>query len=60
LVPIINHIILTDSIVNTDTRASYNALGISDFHRVWINRSGLFADRNNHTNGIENFWNYAK
>jgi transposase len=25
-----------------------------------INHSELFADKNNHINGIENFWNQAK
>ena len=35
-------------------------LDISDFHHVRINHSELFADRNNHINGIENFWNQAK
>jgi transposase len=26
----------------------------------WISHSELFADRQNHINGIENFWNQAK
>ena len=26
----------------------------------WINHSKLFADKQNHINGIENFWNQAK
>ena len=60
LMPIINRMILPDSIVYTDTWASYNVLDISDFHHVRINHSELFADRNNHINGIENFWNQAK
>ncbi len=28
--------------------------------RYRINHSKLFADRHNHINGIENFWNQAK
>ncbi len=60
LMPIINRMILPDSIVYTDTWVSYNALDISDFHHVRINHSKLFADRENHINGIENFWNQAK
>ena len=60
LMPIINRMILLDSIVSTDTWANYNALDISDFHHARINHSELFADRNNHINGIENFLNQAK
>ena len=60
LMPIINRMIVPDSIVYTDTWASYNALDISDFHHVRIHHSKLFADRDNHINGIENFWNQAK
>ena len=60
LMPIINRMILPDSIVYTDTWASYNALDISGFHHVRINHSELFADHDNHINGIENFWNQAK
>ena len=33
---------------------------ISDFHHFRINHSELFADKQNHINGIENFWNQAK
>lgn len=39
---------------------SYNALDVSDFHHMRINHSNLFADKQNHINGIENFWNQAK
>ena len=35
-------------------------LDVSDFHHFRINHSKLFADRHNHINGIENFWNQAK
>ena len=33
---------------------------VSDFKPYRINHSLLFADKKNHINGIENFWNQAK
>ena len=35
-------------------------LDVSDFHHFRINHFKLFADRHNHINGIENFWNQTK
>ena len=35
-------------------------LDVSDFRHYRINHSKLFADKHNHINGIENFWNQAK
>lgn len=60
LMPIIQHKIVPDSIVYTDTFRSYNALDITNFKHERINHSKLFADKKNHINGIENFWNQAK
>ena len=60
LLPIIQGKVTPDSIVYTDTFRSYNALDVSAFHHMRINHSKLFADRRNHINGIENFWNQAK
>ena len=60
LMDIMQHKIVPDSIVYTDSWGSYNALDVSDFRHYRINHSELFADRNNHINGIENFWNQAK
>ena len=60
LLPIINHMIVPDSIVYTDTLPSYNALDVSSFHHIRVNHSTTFVDRHNHINGIENFWNQAK
>jgi transposase len=60
LLPIIEEKVEPDSIVYTDTFKAYNALDVSDFHHMCINNSELFADRQNHINGIENFWNQAK
>ena len=60
LLPIIKRKVVPDSVVYSDGRRGYNALDISDFHHVRINHSKLFADRDNHINGIEKFWNQAK
>jgi len=60
LMPIIREKVLPDSIVYTDHLRSYNALDVSEFHHMRINHSKLFANKNNHINGIENFWNQAK
>ena len=60
LLPIIEEIVTPDSIVYTDTFKAYNALDVTEFHHMRINHSKLFADRGNHINGIENFWNQAK
>ena len=60
LLPIMERMILPDSIVYTDGFSSYDALDVSDFHHVRINHSERFVDRQNHINGIENFWNQAK
>ena len=49
-----------DSIVYTDCFLAYDALDVSDLHRKRINHSKLFADKQNHINGIENFWNQVK
>jgi transposase len=60
LMPIIHQKVVPDSIVYTDTFRSYNALDIAHFKHERINHSKLFADKRNHINGIENFWNQAK
>lgn len=52
--------IAPDSIVYTDTFKSYNVLDVSEFKHYRINHSVLFANKGNHINGIENFWNQAK
>ncbi|NJD85109.1 transposase, partial [Candidatus Erwinia dacicola] len=47
----------------TDNFASYDVLDVSDFKHYRINHSTQFVDkkdRQNHINGIENFWNQAK
>ena len=60
LMPIIKRKVVPDSIVYSDGWKGYNALDISDFKHFRINHSKLFADKQNHINGIENFWNQAK
>ena len=60
LMPIMKRKIVPDSIVYSDSFRSYNALDISEFKHYRINHSKLFADKQNHINGIENFWNQAK
>ena len=60
LLPIIKEKVRPDSIVYTDTFHAYNALDVSDFHHCRINHSNRFAEKHNHINGIENFWNQAK
>ena len=60
LMPIIEEKVIPDSIVYTDCWRGYNALDVSEFKHYRINHSILFADKENHINGIENFWNQAK
>ena len=60
LLTVITKKIMPDSIVYTDCLGSYDVLDVSGFTHQRINHSKLFADRQNHINGIENFWNQAK
>jgi transposase len=60
LMPIIRERVIPDSIVYSDCWRGYNVLDVSEFKHYRINHSKLFADRHNHINGIENFWNQAK
>ena len=52
--------IIPDSIVYSDCWRGYNVLDVSEFSHYRINHSKLFADKGNHINGIENFWNQGK
>ena len=60
LIPIIERKIIPDSIVYSDCWRGYNVLDVSEFKHYRINHSKLFADKKNHINGLENFWNQAK
>jgi transposase len=57
---VIRENIMPDSIVYTDGFRAYNALDVSEFKHYRINHSKSFAQKHNHINGIENFWNQAK
>ena len=58
--PVIRQKIMPDSIVYTDSLSCYDKPGVSGFIHYRINHPKEFADRRNHINGIENFWNQAK
>ncbi|MDO9896327.1 IS1595 family transposase [Glaesserella parasuis] len=60
LLPIILEKVKPDSIVYTDFYRSYDVLDVSEFNHFRINHSTHFAEKQNHINGIENFWNQAK
>ena len=60
LIPVIRHKIMPDGIVCTDSLSSYGKPDVSSFIHHRINHSKKFADRQNHINGIGNFWNQAK
>ena len=60
LLPIIREQVKPDSIVYTDSYRSYDILDVSEFSHFRINHSTHFAEKHNHINGIENFWNQAK
>ena len=60
LLPVLKAVIKPDSIVYTDSWPSYNVLDVSDFKHFRIDHARGFANRQNHINGIENFWNQAK
>lgn len=50
-----------DSVVYTDSLASYNILDVSGFKHHRVNHSKTFvSQRGHHINGIENFWNQSK
>ena len=61
LMPVIKRNIKPDSFVYTDSYRSYNALDVSEFKHFRVNHSKEFTcGKNNHINGIENFWNQSK
>jgi len=60
LTPIIERKVIPESIVYSDSWKGYNALDIAEFKHCRINHSVLFAEGQNHINGIENFWDRAK
>ncbi|VEI58875.1 Transposase and inactivated derivatives [Pasteurella multocida] len=60
LLPIIREQVKPDSLVYTDFYRSDDVLDVSEFNHFRINHSTHFAEKQNHINGIENFWNQAK
>ena len=61
LLPIIRRRVAPDSVVYSDTFASYNTLASEGYHHVRINHDEHLAEPGGrHINGIENFWNQAK
>ncbi len=60
LYSIIKKKVAPQSIIYTDTYPSYNILAVSDFQHYRINHAKEFAQKQNHINGIENFWNQSK
>ena len=60
LLPIIQAQVQPDSVVYTDSFQSYDALNIEGFQHHRVNHVHTFAEKANHINGIENFWNQAK
>lgn len=58
--PIIKQKVIPDSIVYSDSWRDYNVLDVSELRHYRINHSKLFANKENHINGIENLWNQAK
>jgi len=58
--PIIGQQVKPDSLVYIDTFRSYNALDVSEFKLYRNNHSELFANKQNHIIGIENFCHQAK
>ena len=44
----------------SDCYKSYDVPDVGEFSHLRINHSTHFAERQNHINGIENFWNQAK
>ncbi len=63
LMPILESRVVPDSIVYTDSFASYDVIDVSTFHHRRIDHGKAFVavkDRKRHINGIENFWNQAK
>ena len=60
MLPIIREYVGPDSIVYMDKFGAYNALDVSNFHHHRVNHSKIFADKQNHINGIETFWNLTK
>lgn len=61
LLPVIRRKVKPESVVYSDTFASYDTLSVEGYEHVRINHSeGLAAGGGRHINGIENFWSQAR
>ena len=60
LMSIMERKIVPDSIIYSDGWKGYNVPDVSAFKHFRINYSEPFADKQNHINGIDNFWDQAK
>ena len=58
--PIIERKVVPDSIVYSDSWKGYNVLDMSAFKQFRTNHWELFANKQNHINGIKNFWIHVK
>jgi transposase-like protein len=60
LMPIMQRMIVPDSIVSTDSHASDDPLDVSAFHHRRIHPGEGFAAGETHIDGIETVWSQAK
>jgi transposase-like protein len=61
IMPIISQLVKKSrSNIYTDKWRSYDGLVLSGYKHYRINHSKEFVKNNNHINGIESFWSYAK
>ena len=61
LLPIIRRKVVPESVVYSDTFASYDTLSVEGYEHARVNHQvELAGDGGRHINGIENFWNQAK
>ncbi len=60
LMPIIKDLINKKSTVYTDKWKAYDGLVLGGYKHKRINHSKLFSEKENHINGIENFWGWSK
>ncbi len=58
--PIIKDLVNKKSTVYTDKWKAYDGLVLDGYKHKRINHNKLFSDKENHINGIENFWGWSK
>ena len=60
IIPIIEDLVVEGSTIYSDGLGTYRCLAPKYKHFVINHRRGHFTDNENHVNGIEGFWAYAK